>query len=166
MRRFKTEFFKIIFLSITFVQILGCSAPKSESNASLDEARKAIAESNAIYFKSFSAGDSSIFINRYATDCCIMPPDSPPLCGPNAALKFFKVAYDEIGLRNGKFITTAVYGNGDEFVTEEGEWQSFDSTNNLFDNGKFLVLWKKTPEGWKMFRDSFSSNRIKQDHTL
>jgi ketosteroid isomerase-like protein len=27
------------------------------------------------------------------------------------------------------------------------------------DEGKYLVLWKKTAKGWKMFRDSFSSNR-------
>jgi len=46
------------------------------------------------------------------------------------------------GLRNGKFITTR-YGSGNEFVTEEELWQSFDSSNVMM-NGKFLVLWKKT----------------------
>ncbi|MES1249162.1 MAG: hypothetical protein ABUL46_00685 [Chitinophaga rupis] len=61
-------------------------------------------------------------------------------------------------MRDGKFITTAVYGEGDNYVTEEGIWQSFDEQHKLFDDGKFLVLWKKTPAGWKMFRDSFSSN--------
>jgi len=125
----------------------------------LAEARKAIAESNAIYFESFVRNDPSIFINRYAKDACILAPNTPMMCGSEAVANFFKVAYDEIGLRGGKFITTAVYGDGKEFVTEEGLWQSFDSTGKLFDDGKFLVLWKKTPEGWKMFRDSFSSNR-------
>jgi hypothetical protein len=48
-----------------------------------------------------------------------------------------------------------------EFVTEEGFWQTFDADNKLLNNGKFLVLWKKTPGGWKMFRDSFSSDREK-----
>jgi ketosteroid isomerase-like protein len=136
-----------------------CSPARSEGNSNLEEAKKAIAESNDIYFQAFAKGDSTIFIDRYAEDCCIMPPGVPALCGPNAALEFYKVAYHEIGLRNGKFITTAVYGNGNNFVTEEGLWQSFDANNVMFDNGKFLVLWKKTPKGWKMFRDSFSSNR-------
>ena len=71
------------------------------------------------------------------------------------------MAYNKFGLRNGKFITIDVFGDGEEFVTEEGFWQSFEANNNLFDNGKFLVLWKKTPDGWKMFRDSFSSDRDK-----
>jgi ketosteroid isomerase-like protein len=53
-----------------------------------------------------------------------------------------------------------VYGDGKEYVTEEGFWQSFNAKGELFDDGKFLVLWKKTKNGWKMFRDSFSSNHL------
>jgi len=136
----------------------GCNALQTVDNPDIEQAKKAIAESNAIYFQAFAKGDSSIFINRYAKDCCIMAPGVPALCGENAALKFFKTAYYEIGLRDGKFITTDVFGDGKEFVTEVGLWQSFDASHRLFDDGKFLVLWKKTPEGWKMFRDSFSSN--------
>jgi ketosteroid isomerase-like protein len=124
----------------------------------LAEAKKSIAESNAIYFESFVKNDPSIFVNRYATDACILAPNAPMMCGREEAAKFFKLAYEEFGLRNGKFITTAVYGDGKEYVTEEGLWQSFDASGKLFDDGKFLVLWKRTPEGWKMFRDSFSSN--------
>jgi ketosteroid isomerase-like protein len=131
------------------------------ANAGLEEAKKAIAASNEVYFQSFAKHDSSIFIARYADDCCIMPPNSPAICGPDAPLTFFMLAYEQFGLRNGKFITTAVYGDGENYVTEEGLWQSFDAKNVLFDNGKFLVLWKKTPKGWKMFRDSFSSDRKK-----
>ena len=134
----------------------GEQSPKSKS---LEEAKAAIAKSNDIYFQAFVKGDSSIFIDRYAKDCCIMLPNAPAMCGENAALEFFKMAYYKFGLRNGKFITTQVYGDGEEFVTEEGLWQSFDANNVMTDDGKFLVLWKKTSDGWKMFRDSFSSNR-------
>lgn len=132
---------------------------QAKAKPNLAGAKKAIAESNIIYFQAFVKGDSSIFIDRYAEDCCIMPPGTPALCGDNAALEFFKIAYNEIGMRNGKFITTAVFGNGDDYVTEEGLWQLFDKNNVMIDDGKFLVLWKKTSKGWKMYRDSFSSNR-------
>lgn len=141
--------------------LYSCNTRQVKDKPNLDEARMAIAKSNAIYFQAFAKGDSSIFIERYAKDCCIMPPGTDAMCGENATLDFFRTAYYQVGLRNGKFITTAVYGDGEEFVTEEGLWQSFDANNTMFDNGKFLVLWKKTPEGWKMFRDSFSSNRKK-----
>jgi ketosteroid isomerase-like protein len=143
--------------------ILAHSCHSLPSKDILDEAKKEIILSNGLYFQSFVKNDSSIFINRYAKDCRIMPPDMPPLDGIKGALSFFRLAYDKIGLRNGKFIITQIYGDGPDFVTEEGIWQSFDAGNVLFDNGKYLVLWKKTPEGWKMFRDSFSSDRRKSN---
>lgn len=139
-----------------------CTTQQINEKLNLDEAKKAIAESNAIYFQAFVKGDSSIFINRYAKDCWIMPPNAPALRGPDAPLRFFRTAYNKFGLRNGKFITIDVFGDGKEFVTEVGSWQSFDLHNTLFDNGKFVVLWKKTADGWKMFRDSFSSDRDKK----
>ncbi len=155
----RNNIFTVIQLfSISFL-FCNCNAQQSKDKSNLDEARIAIAKSNDIYFQAFAKGDSSIFIERYAKDCCIMPPNSTAICGENAPLDFFRITYYQIGLRNGKFITTEVYGDGKEFVTEEGLWQSFDENNIMFDNGKFLVLWKKTPNGWKMFRDSFSSNR-------
>jgi ketosteroid isomerase-like protein len=125
----------------------------------LDAVTKAIAESNAIYFQSFVKNDPSIFTDRYATDACLMAPFAPQQCGKESALRFFRDTYDNYGMRNGKFITTAIYGDAVEYVTEEGLWQSFNAKGELFDDGKFLVLWKKTSKGWKMFRDSFSSNR-------
>lgn len=138
-----------------------CNAQQSKDKSDLEEAKMAIAKSNEIYFQAFVKGDSSIFIDRYAKDCSIMPPNTSAMCGKNGPIDFFRMAYYQIGLRNGKFITTALYGDGKEFVTEEGIWQSFDTNNNMFDNGKYLVLWKKTQDGWKMFRDSFSSNLSK-----
>ena len=149
----------IVIQLLTFSLLLSsCETQSSKRQANLEEAKAAIAKSNDIYFQAFVKGDSSIFIDRYAKDCCIMLPNAPAMCGENAALEFFKMAYKKFGLRNGKFITTQVLGDGEEYVTEEGLWQSFDANNVMTDDGKFLVLWKKTPNGWKMFRDSFSSN--------
>lgn len=150
----------IMPLVITLVFIT-CTTGSAEKDANIAAAKQAIAASNAVYFKSFASNDSAIFIARYATDACIMAPGTPILCGKEFIATFFRSAYNVYGMRNGKFITSAVYGDGDDFVTEEGLWQSFDAAGRLFDDGKFLVLWKKTADGWKMYRDCFSSNRNK-----
>ena len=156
------KLFKICSTILLSIVLINCSPSSSGSDGgktnNLEEAKQAIAESNAIYFDAFVKNDSSIFINRYAKDACIMAPNAPMMCGPAATATFFRVAYNDYGLRGGKFITTAVYGDASEYVTEEGLWQSFNAKGELFDDGKFLVLWKKTPDGWKMFRDSFSGN--------
>jgi ketosteroid isomerase-like protein len=149
-----------IFQLIAFVLLLSsCNSNQKNETSNLDEAKKAIQESNSIYFSSFNKNDASIFVDRYADDASILLPNAPQIYGKEEAAKFFRTAYDEYGLRGGKFITTAVYGDGVEYVTEEGLWQSFNAKGELMDDGKFLVLWKKTSKGWKMFRDSFSSNR-------
>jgi 2-methylisocitrate lyase-like PEP mutase family enzyme/ketosteroid isomerase-like protein len=148
----------ILVLGFSFLLASCTNNGNPITNPNLTEAKAAIAVSNALYFESFEKNDSSIFINSYAKDACIMAPDAPQACGREEAVKFFRAAYDSYGLRGGKFITTAVYGDGGDYVTEEGLWQSLNERRELFDNGKFLVLWKKTPDGWKMFRDSFSAN--------
>ena len=149
----------IFFLSLIILTVFPCNIETEAQGTSLDEAKRAIAASNSIYFESFAKNDSSIFINRYAEDACIMAPFALQACGRENLSKFFRTAYDVYGLRNGKFITIAVYGSGKDYVTEEGLWQSINEEGEVVDDGKFLVLWKKTSEGWKMFRDSFSSNR-------
>jgi len=149
---------KFFIGSVLFVMaIFYVSQSHAQSNAELANAKKAIAASNGIYFSSFVKNDADIFADRYADDCIIMAPNSQSYRGRKGALIFFKLGYDA-GLRNGKFITEAVYGDGKEYVTEIGQWQSIDAKGEVTDDGKFLVLWKKTPAGWKMFRDSFSSN--------
>ena len=130
----------------------------AQNSYPLGEARKAIAESNTIYFTSFAKNQASIFADRYAEDACIMASNAPAQCGREAALNFFKDGYENYGIRDGKFVTINVFGDGKEYATEEGLWQLFDANGKMLDDGKFLVLWKKTKSGWKMYRDSFSSN--------
>jgi len=142
--------------TVVLVALLVCL--RLAASAQLEEAKAAIAKSNARYFQAFVKNDSSIFIDSYAEDACILAPNAQPFCGRKAFADFFRGGYNDYGLRNGKFITTNVYGDGKEYVTEEGLWQSINSRGEVFDDGKFLVLWKKTKDGWKMYRDSFSSN--------
>lgn len=137
------------------------SQSQSKVSPSLEDAKKAIAKSNAIYHQSLVKNDPSIFVNSYSEDACIMAPDVPMACGKEALTKFFNEGY-AMGLRSGKFITTQVYGDGSEYVTEEGVGYVYDSSGKQLDEVKYLVLWKKTDRGWKMFRDSFSSNARNQ----
>ncbi len=144
---------------ITFF-ILHANAQRFNADK-LDKAKNAISASNAVYFQAFVKGDSSLFINRYAKDCRIMVPNGKALNGHKGAYAFYKFAYDNIKLRNGKFVTTNVYGAGDNYVVEEGAFILMDAEGKAFDDGKYLVVWKKTSDGWKMYRDCFNSNNKK-----
>lgn len=132
---------------------------KSFAQASgLEEAKQAIAGSNAIYWQSYVKNEPRLFTERYAKDACILAPGEPAMCGEDAPARFFEESYAG-GTRGGEFITQEVFGAGDGYVAEVGLLKAFDGAGELKAEGKYLVLWKKTSEGWKMFRDAFSSNR-------
>ncbi len=152
----KTKFF--ITLCVTAMYMFNHLCAQSNS-ARLDEAKKAIAASNEIYFQAFVKNDESLLIDRYTDDCWIMLPHMPVLSGPNAVHDFFRIGYDKAGVRDGKLISVDVYGISEDIVAEIGFWKLYDATNKEMEDGKFLVLWKKTSKGWKMWKHSSSTNR-------
>ena len=153
---------KILFIALCMAAMSMLPFDQASAQSNLDEARKAIAESNELYFQAFAKNDAALFINRYAEDCWIMLPNAPALCGPNAARDFFKSGDNQFGVRNGRLITVDVYGVSEDVVAEVGFWKLYNISNIEFDDGKFIVLWKKTPRGWKMWRESFNSSRSKK----
>jgi len=158
---------KSIFSSLIIIALLitACNtAPEtkpgetvSATSFNLDSVKAAIVSSNQLFADAFVKGDSTLLIDRYASDGCLLPADMHTLCGHEAIATFYRGAYDQMGVRNVKLSTTQVYGEG-EYVTEEGTYEIFAAENKFIDKGKFLVLWKKTDAGWKMFRDIFNSD--------
>lgn len=130
---------------------------QSEQHTNLADAMQAIAKANAVHFQLFAKNDGSI-LNLYAEDACLLMPGAPAFCGREGLLKFFNGVY-AAGSRDGKIITLAVYGDGEEYVTEEGLTQVFDSNGKMLGEGKYIVIWKKTKDGWKMFRDMFNGSK-------
>lgn len=152
----------LVGLGLLLCAGLRCPAQeKVGANAPLDEARKAIEAGDRQYFQAFANGDSALLTHLYTGDCWIMPPKGPTLCGPDAPLTLFQTAYHQFGLRNGRLITADLFGEGKNFITEEGFWECYDAGHRLLDKGSFLALWRKTGDGWKMFRQSFHSDREK-----
>lgn len=123
----------------------------------LSAAKQSIAKTNALYFELFSKKDLAI-VNLYAEDGCLMSPNAPAIRGKAALTKDFKEAYAS-QIKGVKFATQNIYGDGSNYITEEGTWQVFDTSGKLLDNGKYLKLWKNTTQGWKIFRDVFNSDR-------
>lgn len=115
--------------------------------------RKTIEASNAIYADLANKNDGSI-LTRYTDDACLFPPNAAPVCGREQILNFFK---------NGpkvqvKFTIQNLYGDGKTSVTEESYYEMTDLEGKKLDDGKVIVIWKNTTNGWRMHRDMFSSN--------
>ncbi|HEY9259848.1 YybH family protein [Chitinophaga sp.] len=130
---------------------------QSQQLSNLEDAKKAIAQANAIHFSLFAKNDGSI-LNLYTEDACLLMPGAPAFCGHDGLAKFFNDVY-AAGSRNGKITTLDVYGDGGDFVTEVGLTQVFDGNGKMLGEGKYIVVWKKTKDGWKMFRDMYNSSQ-------
>jgi len=128
-----------------------CNA-QTESPA-LKSARKAIEASNEIYADLANKNDGSI-LTRYTDDACLFPPNGEPVCGSAQMLAFFKGG-PKVHV---KFTIQHLYGDGKTSVTEESFYEMTDMDGKKLDDGKVIVIWKNTKDGWKMHRDMFSSN--------
>lgn len=137
------------------------ASAKAQSDTTMDlkAAQREIDESNLNYFKAFTKKDTALFSSLYTQDCWIMTPGTSIFCGPKAASEYFAYASKYVGMRDGRFITINVYGISRDLIAEVGFYQLFDAGNVLFDDGKYIVLWRRTGEGWKRFRDAVSSAR-------
>jgi len=149
----KNERMKKFILSLLLLTTVCITRAQSKADQNLAEAKKAIAASDAIFSDLANKGDGSI-LSRYTDDACLLPPNAAPVCGRDNILQFFKAGPKVHSI----FKIQNVYGDGSEFVTEESYYELFDMNNKKIDEGKVLVIWKKTKEGWKMYRDMFSSN--------
>lgn len=119
----------------------------------LETVRKTIEASNAIYADLANKNDGSI-LTRYTDDACLFPPNATPVCGREQIFNFFKggpKVYVKFTIQN-------LYGDGKKSVTEESYYEMTDLDGKKLDDGKVIVIWKNTKEGWKMHRDMFSSN--------
>jgi ketosteroid isomerase-like protein len=57
--------------------------------------------------------------------------------------------------------TIEVDGNG-ETAWEEGRYTLVGANGATLDDGKYVVIWKHQPDGWKLYRDIWSSNTPQQ----
>ena len=132
---------------------------QSSSSANLEAAQKAITTANERFFTDVLKNDGSI-ANHYTDDAWIMAPNGPATKGHDAIVQFFQAAV-KAGVGSGQFTTLAVYGDGQEYVTEVGMAKVYLTSGQLLTEDKYLVLWKKTTDGWRMYRDMFNSAQPK-----
>src|SRR5688572_6848687 len=122
-------------------------------SADLEKVRKIIEASNAVYAELANKNDGSI-LKCYTEDACLLPPNLGPVCGHASIADFFQSG-PKVRV---KFTIQALYGDAREYVTELSTYEMTDLNGIKMDEGKILVVWKNTKDGWKMHRDMFSSN--------
>src|SRR5260221_11874661 len=74
----------IIALLITACNTASENKPAQATSFNLDSVKAAIVSSNQLFADAFVKGDSTLLIDRYASDACLLPADMHTLCGQQA----------------------------------------------------------------------------------
>jgi ketosteroid isomerase-like protein len=103
------------------------------------------------YKEAFMTGDSALFLKCYTPDACVLAPNTPTLCGQRGLSRFYK-GTRQAGIRDASFNSLGLFGQTPEYVTQQGAIEVFDANEHSLGKGKVLIIWKKTDEGWRIFR--------------
>lgn len=151
---------KLSFLLFAATVLFACNQPSPSSPAAasfqLDSVKAAIDANNATLIAALKSGDSASFVGCYTKDGCIMPGNSPKLCGAAGLAAFLKVNV-QMGVADLKLVVTEVFGNS-ELVSEEGTYEIFGKDGSSLDKGKYIVTWKTENGKWKKYRDIFCTD--------
>lgn len=101
--------------------------------------------------EAFITGDSALFLKCYALDACVLAPNAPAFCGQQGISQFYK-GTRRAGIRDVVLTPLGLFGQTPEYVTQQGAVELLDVAGHSLGKGKVLMIWKKTGEGWRIFR--------------
>ncbi len=123
-----------------------------------DEVRAAIEAQNRTFGETFRSGDADALAALYTADGAVLPPNAPKATGPEALAAFWGGVLGS-GVANAVLTTEEVSYAGGDTATELGSAVLSLKDGSVADEAKYAVLWKQTPDGWRMHRDIWNSNR-------
>jgi ketosteroid isomerase-like protein len=132
------------------------------NTAEADEAKRDTVDHKAVIEetnKAFSAaalkGDSAAFVTTlYHPDAAVFPPNAPEMNVSKTASAMTQ--FSSMGVTSFSLTTKEIF-KGDETVTEVGTYEMGDGSKTI-DKGKYMVVWKKDGDTWKLFRDIWNSD--------
>lgn len=154
--------FRTLWLALP-VLALGACADEPVVEAPEDEAPEAVAEpaadpaaarteieaANRRFAEALNRGDVAGAVQVYAQDARILPPEMAPAEGRQAIEQFWAGGVQQLGISGVQLTTEEVEVFG-ETAYEQGRYQF--TTNQGPAQGKYLVIWSRTPEGWRWRR--------------
>lgn len=134
--------------------LLGCPAPETSQPEDMTAMMQA---ADAEFVAAFDAGDAGALAALYTADGMLLPPNADFVSGTEAIGGFWQAVMDA-GVASAELRVEEAQGLGDT-AWEVGHYALFDSSGTALDEGKYIVIWKRTEAGWKLHRDIWNSSR-------
>jgi uncharacterized protein (TIGR02246 family) len=115
-----------------------------------------ISEANNAFMDAFNAHDAKALASVYTSDGILLPPNYEKLEGTEAIEGFFESIF-EMGVDHASLETIYAEGHGDS-AYEEGKFLLYSADDDVLDQGKYIVIWKKVDGTWKLHIDMWNSS--------
>jgi ketosteroid isomerase-like protein len=112
---------------------------------------------NKQFMEAVKAGEEEVFVRLYTDDAMLLLPGREPLVGHVGVQAFF-ATFRARGVREINLTTLEVEALGDT-AWERGSFELTSSDGAALGNGKYLVIWKRSSDGWKLHRDIVNSSQ-------
>jgi uncharacterized protein (TIGR02246 family) len=126
------------------------------SSAAFASDKTAIESRITKWQESLAAGDAAGVAAIYAKDGQLLPPDGVEVNGRAAIQEYWDGAV-KAGFKNIKLELLELHGTGN-VLSEVGHWTFQDADGKALDHGKYIVLWKKSADGWQIYRDIWNDS--------
>jgi len=124
-----------------------------------EEIRKMIAEINRKFGEAMRNQDPVALASLYTEDACLLPSYSEMVRG-RQNIQEALAGLMQMGVKDVTLTTVELLGSGDS-VQEIGTYKQTiqpAGQDAIEDVGKYMVVWKKTPEGWKLHWDMLNTS--------
>jgi ketosteroid isomerase-like protein len=133
------------------LSLLSCAAPQEDSS----QISEGISKTNEAFMSDLSNGDAAGVVSNYTADAQFMAPNADLVTGKEEIQNVFQ-SFIDAGINGIILESTEIEGIGN-MAFEVGKY-TLSIDEKVIDNGKYIVIWKKVGEDWKLHRDIFNSN--------
>ena len=123
-----------------------------------DDVRKAIEAANKKWEAAASRSDGAGAAALYTTDGQLLPAQSDFVRGTHAIGQFLQAVFDS-AIKGASLTTVEVEGCGNT-AYEVGTYEFRGADGAVRDRGKYVVVWKKKGDAWKLHRDIWTTSVV------
>ena len=116
-----------------------------------------IEKANEAFVAAFAKADAAAIANMYSSGAQVLPPNSEVVSGAEAIQKLWKGAMD-MGMKAITLKVTNAEQYSPTIAQEVGEYTMVGADGKEVDRGKYIVIWKREGNAWKIHRDIWNTS--------
>lgn len=147
---------KLWIVSLLIVTIAGACTPQPK------DVSAEIQKANEAYMTAVKNRDVETLTAMYTADAVVMPANQKIIEGTKAIRHMWQESFD-YGMGHLTIATAEAMALGN-CAHEYGTYQYFTPDNQMVDKGKYLVVWQKDGEQWKISKDIWNSSMPMPQH--